>query len=156
MTERLAGKRVMQMRLIVRSEDYEDAVTFYRDILGAGEELQIHSPDGEKVTILEVGRATLEISNPAQVDLIDRVEVGRPVSPHMRVAFEVADADATTTALLDVGAELIAPPTLTPWDSLNSRLHGPGDMQLTIFQELQPPDPSAETHEQARHAESTE
>lgn len=71
------------MRLIVRAEDYEDAVKFYRDILGAGEELQIHSPDGENVTILDVGRATLEISNPVQVDLIDRVEVGRPVSPHL-------------------------------------------------------------------------
>ena len=127
------------MRLVVRAEDYEDAVTFYRDVLGAGEELQIHSPDGEHVTILDVGRATLEISNPAQVDLIDRVEVGQPVSPHLRVAFEVTDADETTTRLVDAGAELIAPPTLTPWQSLNSRLRGPGDLQLTIFEELQPP-----------------
>ena len=38
--------------------------------------LQIHSADGENVTILDVGRATLELSNPAQVAMIDRVEVG--------------------------------------------------------------------------------
>jgi len=129
---------VLEMRLVVQAEDYDEAVAFYRDVLGAGQELQIHSPDGENVTILPVGRATLEISNPAQVDLIDRVEVGQAVSPHMRVAFEVSDAHATTTDLLDAGAELIAPPTLTPWVSINSRLHGPGDIQLTIFEELQP------------------
>ena len=80
--------RVLQMRLVVEAADYDEAVRFYRDVLGAGEELQIHGDEGEKVTILDVGRATLEISNPAQVDLIDRVEVGRRVSPHLRVAFE--------------------------------------------------------------------
>lgn len=26
--------------------------------------------------------------------------------------------------------------TRTPWDSLNARLEGPGDLQLTLFQEL--------------------
>ena len=62
----------------------------------SGEELQIHGEEGEKVTILDVGRATLEISNPAQVDMIDRVEVGRRVSPHLRVAFEVVDAEVVT------------------------------------------------------------
>lgn len=52
----------------------------------------------------------------------------------------MTDADTTTTTLLDAGAELIALSTLTPWNSLNSRLHGPSDMQLTIFQELQAPE----------------
>lgn len=127
--------RVLQMRLVVEAADYDEAVRFYRDVLGAGVELQVHGDAGEKVTILDVGRATLEISNPAQVDLIDRVEVGRRVSPHLRVAFEVADAAAVTAALVDAGAELVAPPTVTPWDSVNSRLHGPGGLQLTVFEE---------------------
>ena len=70
--------------------------------------------------------------------MIDRVEVGRRVSPHLRVAFEVADAEQTTGDLVEAGAELLAPPTRTPWDSLNSRLHGPADLQLTLFQELGP------------------
>jgi hypothetical protein len=35
------------------------------------------------------------------------------------------------------GAELIAPPTVTPWNSLNARLAGPADVQLTVFQELE-------------------
>jgi lactoylglutathione lyase len=136
MTETPARNRILQMRLIVRAHDYEEAVTFYRDVLGAGQELQVHSPDGEQVTILDVGRATLEISNPPQVELIDRVEVGSSVSPHLRVAFEVVDAEQTTAALVEAGATLIAPPTRTPWHSLNSRLHAPGDIQVTVFQEL--------------------
>lgn len=137
--------RVLQMRLVVEASDYDEAVRFYRDVLGAGEELQVHGEQGEKVTILEVGRATLEISNPEQADMIDRVEVGQRVSPHLRVAFEVADAEAVTGDLLHAGATLIAPPTRTPWDSLNARLEGPGGLQLTLFEELatNPPDPSA-------------
>ena len=135
MTER-TGNRVLQMRLVVEAADYDEALRFYRDVLGADIELQIHGEAGEKVTILDVGRATLELSNPAQVDMIDRVEVGRRVSPHLRVAFEVTDAAQTTHDLVEAGAELVAPATRTPWDSLNSRLQGPAGLQLTLFQEL--------------------
>jgi uncharacterized glyoxalase superfamily protein PhnB len=128
-------RRVLQMRLVVEAADYEDAVRFYRDVLGAAEELQLHGDDGERVTILDVGRATLEISSPEQVDMIDRVEVGRRVSPQLRVAFEVADAEGVTDRLVEAGAELLAPPTRTPWDSLNSRLDAPGGLQITVFEE---------------------
>ncbi len=135
MTDRPA-RRVLQMRLVVEAADYDEALRFYRDVLGADVELQIHGEAGEKVTVLDVGRATLELSNPAQVDLIDTVEVGRRVSPHLRVAFEVTDAEQTTDDLVEAGAELVAPATRTPWESLNSRLQGPGGLQLTIFEEL--------------------
>lgn len=128
--------RVLQMRLVVEAADYDEAVRFYRDVLGAPEELVVHGDAGEKVTILDVGRATLEISNPAQVEMIDRVEVGRRVSPHLRVALEVADVGAVTDELVARGAELVAPPTRTPWDSLNARLQAPGGLQLTLFEEL--------------------
>jgi lactoylglutathione lyase len=128
--------RVLQMRLVVEAADYDHAVAFYRDVLGAPEELVVEGERGAKVTILDVGRATLELSNPAQVALIDDVEVGRRVSPRLRVAFEVADAEAVTHDLVDGGAELIAPPTVTPWQSLNSRLSAPADLQITVFQEL--------------------
>ena len=136
MAEHAPGGRVLQMRLVVEASDYDEAVRFYRDVLGAPEELVVHGDAGEKVTILDVGRATLEISNPAQVDMIDRVEVGRRVSPHLRVAFEVADAVTVTDELAAGGAQVVAAPTRTPWDSLNSRLEGPAGLQLTVFQEL--------------------
>ncbi len=129
---------VRQLRLVVEATDFDEAVAFYRDTLGLEVELDLESQDGAHVVILDAGRATLEISNPAQVDLIDSVEVGRRVSPHLRVAFEVDDVAATTDRLLEAGATSIAPPTRTPWDSLNSRLAGPGDLQLTLFEELAP------------------
>lgn len=129
------SRRVLQMRLVVEADDYEDAVRFYRDVLGAAEELQLHADGGERVTILDVGRATLEISSPEQVTMIDRVEVGRRVSPRLRVAFEVADARGVTEHLVEAGADLLAPPTRTPWGSLNSRLDAPGGIQITVFEE---------------------
>jgi uncharacterized glyoxalase superfamily protein PhnB len=132
------GRRVLQMRLVVETPDYDAALAFYRDALGAPAELTVHGDNGEKVTILDVGRATLELSNPAQVEYIDEVEVGRRhVSPRLRVAFEVDDAEAVTDDLVAAGAELVAPPTRTPWNSLNARLEAPASLQLTIFQELE-------------------
>lgn len=136
MPERTEPSRVRQMRLVVEAIDYERAVQFYRDALGAPEELVVEGERGEKVTILDLGRATLEISNPAQVAMIDEVEVGRRVSPPLRVAFEVADSRAATAELVAAGAELIAEPTVTPWASLNSRLAAPAGLQITLFEEL--------------------
>lgn len=128
---------MLQLRLVVEADDYDQAVAFYRDVLGLREELVVESKGGAKVTIFEVGRATFELSNPAQVAMIDDIEVGRRVSPRLRVAFEVADASAVTDDLVGGGAELIAAPTLTPWQSLNSRLSAPADLQITLFQELE-------------------
>jgi lactoylglutathione lyase len=136
MGEQTPAGRVLQMRLVVETADYDQAVTFYRDVLGAREELVVESEGGAKVTILDVGRATLELSNPAQVAMIDDVEVGRPVSPRLRIAFEVADAEGVTSDLVEGGAELIAAPTVTPWQSLNARLSAPADLQITVFAEL--------------------
>jgi catechol 2,3-dioxygenase-like lactoylglutathione lyase family enzyme len=128
------------MRLVVEADDYDAAVRFYRDVLGLSEEGSFSGPDGAQVTILDAGRATLELANPAQKRFIDEVEVGRPVAPKFRVAFEVADSARATAALVDAGAQLIAPPIETPWRSLNSRLAGPAGIQLTLFQELGPAD----------------
>jgi predicted enzyme related to lactoylglutathione lyase len=127
---------VLQMRLVVEADDYAEAVRFYRDVLGMREELAVSGPDGAEVSILDGGRATLELANPAQVRYIDEVEVGRRVAPRLRVAFEVTDADATTRLLADAGAKVIAEPTETPWHSLNARLSGPAGLQLTLFEEL--------------------
>jgi predicted enzyme related to lactoylglutathione lyase len=127
---------VKQMRLVVEADDYEAAVKFYRDVLGLTEEGAYSGPGGAHVTILAAGRATLELVNAAQKRYIDQVEVGQPVAPKYRVAFEVPHGTQMTAALVDGGAELIAPPTETPWGSLNSRLSAPAGLQLTLFQEL--------------------
>ena len=131
--------QVRQLRLVVEASDFDEAVAFYRDVLGLDVELDLESDDGAQVMILDAGRATLELSNPAQVRMIDDVEVGRSISPHIRIAFEVDDAVDDTRRLADAGARVIAPPTETPWRSLNARLDGPADLQLTLFEELDPP-----------------
>jgi predicted enzyme related to lactoylglutathione lyase len=123
--------------LIVEAEDYDAAVAFYRDTLGLTEQAAFEGDWGARVAILEAGRATLEIANPAQKRMIDEVEVGHPASPKIRVAFEVADSTAKTAELVAAGATLIAPPTETPWQSLNSRLDAPAGLQITLFQELE-------------------
>ena len=129
---------VRELRLVVTASDYDAALRFYRDVLGLTARAAYSSPDGE-VTILEAGRATLELTNPPHAEFIDRVEVGRRVAGHIRVAFEVDDSPAATRALAEAGAEVIAEPTRTPWNSLNSRLEGPAGLQLTLFEELGDP-----------------
>ena len=131
---------VRQMRLVVEAEDFDKAVRFYRDILGLPEEAAFEGEGDARVVILDAGRATLEIANPAQKRMIDDVEVGRQVAPRMRVAFEVGDSATITADLVSAGAELIASPRETPWRSLNSRLSAPAGLQITLFQELDPPE----------------
>ncbi len=127
---------VTQLRLVVEAENFEEAVAFYRDALGLEEEFFVESEGGAVVVALQAGRATLEIVNPAQRLLIDELEVGHEVSRSIRVGFEVADATAATDHLVAAGAELVAPPTETPWRSLNSRLEAPAGLQITLFEEL--------------------
>ncbi|MCU1440034.1 MAG: putative lactoylglutathione lyase [Rhodoglobus sp.] len=131
---------VTQLRLIVETEDFDAALAFYRDALGLSEQESFEGEGGARVSILTVPLATLELSNPAQIRLIDDVEVGKPSSrPYqlsIRVAFEVADTAAMTDRLESAGATVVAPPTETPWRSLNSRLEAPGGLQITAFQEL--------------------
>jgi predicted enzyme related to lactoylglutathione lyase len=126
---------VRQMRLVVTADDYDDALRFYRDVLGLTE-LAAFTAEGGHVTILDAGRATLEITDPRHAAYIDRVEVGERVAGHIRVAFEVDDAANATRALEGAGARIIAEPVRTPWGSLNARLEGPAGLQLTLFTEL--------------------
>jgi catechol 2,3-dioxygenase-like lactoylglutathione lyase family enzyme len=88
---------VLQLRLVVEAEDYEAAVRFYRDVLGLRQEAAYEGGDDAQVTILDAGRATLEIAG---------------------------------------GATLVAPPTVTPWQSRNARFDAPAGLHITLFQEL--------------------
>ncbi len=128
---------VRQLRLVVEAADFDGAVAFYRDALGLEEEFFVESEGGARMMALQAGRATLEIVNPEQRRLIDQLEVGHEVGRSIRIAFEVTDATSTTAKLVAAGADLVAPPTETPWRSLNSRLEAPAGMQITLFEELE-------------------
>jgi predicted enzyme related to lactoylglutathione lyase len=126
---------VRQLRLVVTADDYDQALQFYRDVLGLPVRADFSSENG-RVTLLDAGQATIEIADPNQAEYIDRVEVGRRVAGHLRVAFEVDDAQATTNRLAEGGAKIVKEPTLTPWNSLNARLDAPGELHITVFQNL--------------------
>jgi lactoylglutathione lyase len=127
---------VSELRLVVTAPDYQEALRFYRDVLGLTERAAYSSSPGGRVTILEAGRATLELADPSHAEYVDDVEVGRRVAGHIRVAFQVSDAASATGKLAAAGAEVVAEPTPTPWHSLNSRLEGPAGLQLTLFSDL--------------------
>uniref|UniRef100_UPI0037049FAD VOC family protein n=1 Tax=Vibrio cidicii TaxID=1763883 RepID=UPI0037049FAD len=82
---------VRQLRIVVEADDYDEALAFFRDVLGLPEQASYAGDGGARVAILDAGRATLELANPEQKAMIDDVEVGRPVAPRIRLAFEVDD-----------------------------------------------------------------
>ena len=126
------------LRVVVAAEEYDVAVGFYRDALGMREQAAFAGPGGARVTILDAGRATLEIANPAQRAYIDEVEVGREVAPRIRLAFEVDDVAGVTRALLAAGATEVAAPRPTPFGSVNARLEAPDELQITLFERDEP------------------
>jgi lactoylglutathione lyase len=123
----------MELRLVLTVDDFDDALSFYRDALGLAELQVWESPGDARVVLLDGGRATLELVNEAQAAHIDEIEVGRRVAGPVRIAFEVDDSAALAARLVAAGAEQLAEPVTTPWSDRNVRLRTPDGMQLTLF-----------------------
>ena len=68
----------VQLRLVVETVDFDAALAFYRDALGLPELAAFAGRGDARVAILDVRRATLELANPAQKRMIDRVEAADP------------------------------------------------------------------------------
>ncbi|MBW9092912.1 TetR family transcriptional regulator [Microbacterium jejuense] len=131
---------VRQLRVVATAADFDEALAFYRDVVGMPQAEAYEADGGARVAILDAGRATLELANSAQVRFIDRVETdGDAPSDPIRLAFGVDDTAAVAERLSAAGAAVEASPRETPWHSLNARLRGPAGLQLTLFQELAPP-----------------
>jgi predicted enzyme related to lactoylglutathione lyase len=122
-----------ELRLVITVPDHDTAVEFYRAALGLPELAAFTDDNGGRATLLDAGRATVEIGDELHADAIDALEVGRRVAGQIRVAFAVQDAVAVTDRLVGGGARLIAAATPTPWGSLNSRLESPDGVQLSLF-----------------------
>ena len=67
---------ISELRLVVTADDFDRALSFYRDVLGLRERGAFAS-EGGRVVILDAGQATLEPTDPAHAAFIDEVEVGR-------------------------------------------------------------------------------
>jgi lactoylglutathione lyase len=122
---------VKELRLALTVEDYEQALAFYRDTLGLPT-IEAWSEQGH-VTLLDAGRATIELLDAQHAASVDSLEVGRRVAGAVRVALEVDDSAAVADALEAAGAERLAGPVVTPWRHRNVRLVAPDGMQLTLF-----------------------
>jgi lactoylglutathione lyase len=127
---------VKELRLALTVEDYDRALAFYRDTLGLPV-LEAWSEPAGRVTLLDAGRATLELLDPEHADAVDSLEVGRRVAGAVRIALEVDDSAALADELEAAGAERLAGPVVTPWQHRNVRLVAPDGMQLTLFTVLE-------------------
>jgi methylmalonyl-CoA/ethylmalonyl-CoA epimerase len=123
---------VRELRIALTVDDYDRAVAFYRDALGLTEVESWVRPDG-RGTILDAGRATLELFDPQQAETLDRIEVGRRTSGTVRLALHVGDSAAVAAHLVDHGATLEHGAVVTPWGDRNARVRAPDGMQLTLF-----------------------
>jgi methylmalonyl-CoA/ethylmalonyl-CoA epimerase len=108
-------------------------VKFYCDGLGIEPAAVWNNGDGQAL-VLDMGKATLEIFDEPQAELIDQLEAGKRVSGQIRFALQVPDLQAAMERLLAYGATLVHPPVMTPWGDYNVRLQDPDGMQITLFQ----------------------
>lgn len=129
---------VRELRIALTVNDYERAVAFYRDALGLPEVESWDRPNG-RGTILDAGRATLELFDPLQAETLDAIEVGRRTSGVVRLALHVDDSAAMSNDLVEAGATLEHEPVETPWGDRNVRVRAPDGMQLTLFTPAETP-----------------
>lgn len=132
-----ANHPILELRVALTTSDYERLVKFYAEGLGL-EPAAIWNNDGGRALILDMGRATLELFDERQAEVIDQLEAGRRVSGQVRFALQVPDLKAATERLLAHGATLVHEPVVTPWGDTNVRFQDPDGMQVTLFQA---PDP---------------
>ena len=131
---------VTELRVALTVPHFERALAFYRDALGLPQ-IAEWSSEGGRVILLEAGRATVELLDTSQAELVDEIEAARRVAGHVRLAVEVDDSETVAEQLLDAGAQRVAPPVTTPWGDRNARVQTPDGMQLTLFTTPTPPDP---------------
>lgn len=123
---------MLEFRIALTVEEYDEALRFYRDGLGLQVEESWERPDGSG-TILDAGRATLEVLSTAMTETVDRIEAGGRVSGAVRFAIKVDDPAAVGQKLVAAGAEPVGGPVETPWGDTNVRVRAPDGMQLTLF-----------------------
>jgi|SRR5688572_10154972 len=126
---------ILELRVALSTSDYERSVKFYCDGLGL-EPAAIWNNDGGRALILDMGKATLELFDEKQAEVIDQLEAGRRISGQIRFALQVPDLKAAMERLLAHGATLIHSPIVTPWGDYNVRLQDPDGIQITLFQVL--------------------
>jgi catechol 2,3-dioxygenase-like lactoylglutathione lyase family enzyme len=123
---------IKELRVVLTVHDHEQAVTFYREVLGLPQ-LADWSGDQGNVVLLDGGHATLELVDASQAAFIDQIEVGRRSAGPVRLAISVEDVDIFANRGATAGVEPLGDAVDTPWGDRNIRLSTPDGMQLTLF-----------------------
>src|SRR5690348_14325253 len=125
---------ILDVRIALTVERFDEAVQFYRDGLGLPVVEQWQTAEGNGVILALGPHTTLEIFDAAQADFVDRLEVGQRVSGPVRLALSVQDAEAAARTFEQAGAQLLSQPKQMPWGDYNARVETPDGMQITIYQ----------------------
>ena len=127
-----------QLRLIIETDDFDEAVRFYRDVLGMSEQAAFATGGEDRVSILHTGAATIEIASREHARAIDEIE-GAPAASGvtLRLALEVDDTREAVALSEGAGMATVAAPVETPFRTINARVQGPAGWQVTFFQELE-------------------
>lgn len=133
MSKPSSNQPVFELRVALTASDYERSMKFYCDGLGI-EPSALWSNGGGRALILDMGKATLELFDKIQAEMIDQIEAEQRISGQVRFALQVPDLEAAMERLRDHGATLVHPPIVTPWGDYNVRLQDPDGMQITLFQ----------------------
>ena len=132
-SEPTEGQPVLELRVALTTSDYERLVRFYREGLGL-DPAALWANDGGRAAMFLMGRASLEVFDERQAEVIDEIEAGRRASGQVRFALQVPDLDAALERLLAYGATLVHAPVVTPWGDRNVRLQDPDGLQITLFE----------------------
>jgi len=125
---------VDELRIALTVDDFDQAMRFYRDILGLRVDKEWHTSTGNGV-VFSVERGTLEVVDVPDAESIDIAEVGSVVGERVRLAMRVRGVDEVQRAVTSGGATLLGGPVLTPWGGHNARVRTPDGIQLTLFEE---------------------
>jgi catechol 2,3-dioxygenase-like lactoylglutathione lyase family enzyme len=122
-----------ELRFAFTFDDYEAALRLFRDVFGL-KTIEDLDHEGGRGVILRVPSATLELFDLAQGEVVDDIEVGRPLSEMVRIAVNVDDLEEASKAVIASGTEPQAEPVDTPWGDRNRRFRTSEGLQLTLFQ----------------------
>lgn len=123
-----------EMRVCLRVEDFDAAVSQYRDGLGLAVVDSWTHPDGERGALFEVVPAALEIFDGPQAALVDRVERGEDLARDHGLRVEVQDLQQLheLVATLERAGGRRHFVVDTPWEQTCLRVDMPDGEQLTI------------------------
>lgn len=124
---------VLELRVAITAKNYQELTQFYSDALGLDPSQRWNNGKGQAL-VFDLGKATLEVFDEAQAELVDEIEVGKRVSGPIRFGLQVPDVNVACKRLLSNGAKMNHSPVTTPWGDTNARFEDPEGMQITLFQ----------------------